>query len=264
MVKKKGFALILLIVVIVTITTYLIFISPLKQNVKPYKTANKAVGNNGTFAISGIVWTNGLVKEEKETLGIDSDYQIEKPLPPLSQQGWPETTDGAFLIKNSFDFSDYLGKCVSVSGKIKEGWENLQGSNYEINGKWTFNRSAVVVDSMETISFEECFIKDQAEKGNEEYVTIEYRTVKGKLSFGVRPAPDINYDFIITPDEPFIDSQNPSGQRIPTKNLDISPSSDDIFLLILNNIGKKVEISGYMQWGYMESRFLRVEKILIL
>lgn len=270
MTERKRFVLFLIILIgSLLLSIAFLFINTFnKQNTQTGEnniSSNSYIKEGKPLSLIGLVWTSGLMQEEEVVLGISSNYQIVKPLPPKPQQGWSENTDGMYLINNGFDFSNYLGKCVSVSGKINSGWESLENNKYEINEKWTYNRSAMVVNKIDVTDFNNCIVShDRAVKDKKTLEGLDYKVAKGVLEFGKRPAPDISYDFIIILDEPFIDEQSASGKPILTKQLDISPGNDEIFMRIIDNIGKKAEISGYMEWGYAESRFLRVDNLQII
>ena len=218
---------------------------------------------NNQVNLTGVVWTSGLMEQKKETLNIDSDYQIVKA---LLSNGWIDKISGMYLVSDgTLDLSSYLGKCVTINGRIKSEWENLINNNYEINGKWTYNRSAIIIDGIEVEDIDLCKGDyDRTIKDKNVLEISEYKTAIGILGFAERPAPDISYDLEIILNEPFIDELNSSGNPVLTKRLDVSPGTGEIYKQIINNIGRKVEIGGYMEWGYAESRFLRVEKLTIL
>jgi len=64
-------------------------------------------------------------------------------------------------------------------------------------------------------------------------------------------------------EKPYLDQENATGQSIWTNRIDIAAASEELLLNMLGNIGKKVEVEGYWQWGYAESRFFRVDKMVI-
>lgn len=218
--------------------------------------------DHDSVSITGIVWTSGLQKENKEALGIDSDYQVSDLQLP---DKWNEKITGMFLITDNIKLSEYLGKCVIIKGKVKEGWEDLEKNNYEINGKWTFNRSVLIIDKISEEEIAKCIGSyDRTVKGEEQSGGIGYKTAVGVLSFAKRPAPDINYDLEIILHEPFIDELNAQGYPVVMKKLDIFAGSDEIYRQIINNIGNKVEVGGYLQWGHAETRFLNVDLLRVL
>lgn len=166
------------------------------------------------------------------------------------------------MVNNDNDFSQYIGECVTVNGKLADGWERLEENNYEINGRWTFNRSAIIVHEINKEDISLCAsdydrtVKDQAiiESSRRE-------SVKGILEFAKRPAPDIDYDFVLRTDDPLVGEQNAVGYLVEINKLNIDPGTDEILALFIENIGKEVEVHGYMVWEYSESRILVVDSM---
>lgn len=220
--------------------------------------------SNTGISLVGMIWTSGLSEEEKTFYNIDSKYQLTKT--DVSPEGWSGKIFGYFLSSTETDLSSYLGKCVSVNGKIRNGWEQLESNNYEINGHGTYYRSALTVSRIEPVDIERC-VGDFGLRVKDPQLLkqLEYIKAKGVLSFtSNRPAPDINYDLEIKLSEPFTDELDSSGNPVLMDRLDISPETDEIYIEILKNIGKKVEVEGTMEWGYSESRYLSVSKLRVL
>jgi len=215
---------------------------------------------NQESSYQGIIWTCGLNNEEKTALGINSNYQLVKS---VSSIGWSGSTKGLFLISNNLNLSQHLGNCVEISGKIKDGWENLLINNYEINGVWTYYRSALNVSKINKIDIEKCIIDYNTIPKDIKY--FKYKTVVGTLSFTKkRPAPDITSDLEIKLDEPFMDENNASSQPVLITTMEIAGGTDELYIQILNNIGKKVEAGGYIQTGYAEGTYLNINRLRIL
>lgn len=270
MLKKRSLVLlpIILVVALLLLIVFIFFNTFQKQNQRTVRnniSANLGTKNNESLTLIGTVWTSGLAQEEKDTLGINSNYQLVKTSQPKYRNGWGEKTDGMYLINNDNNLSNYLGKCVSVYGKIKNGWEYIENNKYEINGRWTYRRSAMVVSKLDILELDNCLVSyDVIVKDKKLLEGLEYKNAKGTLDFAERPAPDISYDFKIILDEPFIDAMNASGKPVLTKQVDISAGSYEIYKQVISNLGKKIGVGGYMEWGYAESRFLRVDKIQTL
>lgn len=264
--KGYIFLPIILAVVLVLFIVFIIYQSSSKSSdtngnlPTPFDTVNL---KQEQISLTGMVWTSGLVDYEQEVLNLTSEYQLVKS---IVSDGWLGKITGMFLISNnSVNLETYLGKCVTVNGEIKYGWENLIDNNYEINGKWTYYRSALVVDNINTNDINSCIGDyDRTIKDKKLLYGSEYKTTKGTLGFARRLTPDMGYDLEILLDEPFTDELNASGNSIQTGRLDISSGSSQIFKRLISNIGKKVEVSGYMEWGYAESRFLSVDKLEII
>ena len=244
------------------IISLLIFNTSINQRTRTGK--NNISGNSDnkeeTLSLTGMVMTSGLSDSEKKVLDIKADYQLIKG---INSEDWPEKINGMFLENLNIDYSKYHGKCVYLTGKIKKGWEDLQRDNYEINGMWSYYRSTINTETIKPLEYKECIGKNYTLDHGNRTDNTEYKVALGTLNFTKRPAPDISEDIEIILDKPFIDDQNASGQPVITKRLNITPATDEIYLKMLENIGKKAEVSGYMVWGYFESRYLNVYSIQI-
>src|SRR3989344_9280954 len=228
--KKNNNGFVLLPIVL--IATLLLLVTVIFLNFSQKQDLRKS--NNSLFigietnedkllSLSGIIWTSGLMDSEKEVLNINTEYQIVKS---LSSQGWNENTNGMFLINNGIDFKEYIGKCVAIDGEIVTGWEQLEKNNYEINGKWTYNRSAIIVLEINEEDLGQCIVDyDSTVKDKAIVDNSSYENVRGKLEFAIRPAPDIGYDFVIIPNEPFVDEQSAAGYPVEINKLDINPGT---------------------------------------
>jgi hypothetical protein len=264
--KYSGFVLlpIILIVTLIILIIVIFFNISQKQDLRKSNnnvSTNLEVKEEKLLSLSGMVWTSGLMDSEKEVLDISTDYQIVKS---LLSKGWNENTDGMFLISNGIDFKQYVGKCVTINGEISDGWNRLEKNNYEINGKWTYNRSAIVVQEIIEEDLGQCISDyDRTVKDKVIIENSKHESVRGILEFAKRPAPDIGYDFVIIPNEPFVDEQSAAGYPVEINKLDINPGTDEIFTQLTENIGKEAEVGGYMVWGYSESRYLVVDKLQI-
>jgi len=213
------------------------------------------------FTLTGIVYTSGLTYEERGVLNAFSDFQLEKT--PISK-GWPEgKIYGVYLEPNEMGFRKYLGNCVSIEGNTKKGWEGLESKSFEINGKWTYNRSVLIVDKVELKNIRDCIDDYDLAIADEKILkTLDRKILTGTLRFtNGRPSPDISYDLEIKLDEPFIDEMSASGRPFLVTILDIQAATDDVHIQVLENIGKEVELEGYIEWGYAESRFFRVTSL---
>lgn len=217
---------------------------------------------DASFTLTGAVWTSGLMAEEQDQLGISSDYQLVKPSAAELQKGWNTRSDGMYLVSTAEDLNSFLGKCVSVTGSLYPGWENLESNNYEINGKWTYGRSAMLVRRIAVVAPDNCYvIYPGTPVDSQSDLNSDYKTFSGVLGFAQRPAPDISYDLKIILDKPFKDIYSSTGQSELASQLDISPRTTELYLLMLGNIGRQVEIGGYVNWGYAESWFLSVDRL---
>ncbi len=262
--KFRRVIIIIVVVSVLSIITYL-FINLSKkrggQKTAPEQAVESKADNGSTLTLRGIIWTSGLTDQEKRSFDTKADYQLEKT--PYSKD-WPEEIYGMFLESGSYNYSEYLGKCVEITGNIRKGWENLIKDNYEINGKWTYSRSDLDVNKITVLYIKECIGDfDYTAKNRNPEDKPESKTASGILNFAKRPAPDIGYDLELLLDKPFTDELNSSGDTTLTERLDITPSTDELYVQILENIGKKVIVSGSMVWGYSESRYMVADELQI-
>ena len=213
------------------------------------------------ITISGIIFTSGLSDDEKNTFKINSDYQLIKSAP---ENSWEDPVNTYFLYANGLDLSKYLGKCVNLTGYLYSGWENIDKNNFLVNGRWTYDRSAFAIGSVSEKGLTECINDFDNTVKPEEGVKIKHLTFTGILNISKRLSPDINYDFEINIEKIFIDEVNATGESVEQSKLVILPATDELLIEFLGNVGKQVEVGGYMQWGYSESRFLMVDSVIAL
>ncbi len=158
-----------------------------------------------------------------------------------------------FLIQSTtqnFNQEHYLGKCVKVNLDLS--------SNFD--GKTTNNdRLYAHIDTIEPLAYEQCTPYGKYLRPLEKQTDFT-----GVIKRFERPAPDIGYDYILDLDEPYLDTTHMSG--IPT-NLDATvliPLDDTVWKDIEETIGMPVKVSGAFEWGYAESKFLRVSSVVSL
>jgi len=90
---------------------------------------------------------------------------------------------------------------------------------------------------------------------------FETLTFTGTVESMTRPAPDINYDFALRLDEPFLNKLSAYGEDTLETTLVLIGATDDIQNQIASNIGNHVTVTAVLEWGYAESQFLRVSGI---
>jgi len=264
--KIQGLVLLMFILLVSLLFLLISLFLNSSQKQKPPKTnyispTNFVFKDNEQIKLTGMLWTSGLMDEEKNRLGIDSDYQLERS---MLNNNWGEKIDGMYLL-GDFDLRKYLGKCVDVMGKIEDGWQDLENNKYEINNQYTYGRSAMIVSKIDITQYNNCYVGNDIVPTLPEDPDYEQvrQTFRGTIGFSKRPAPDIDYDLELLLEKPYLDQENATGQSIWTNRIDIAAASEELLLNMLGNIGKKVEVEGYWQWGYAESRFFRVDKMVI-
>lgn len=198
--------------------------------------------------VTGVIRTSGLSDEEKQKYGLTAvnfqvtdfgDYQ------KAYQDG---QIMGYFLISNSIG-DELLGKCVRVTGSIPEEWKNKNKAD-------VYNRSTLNVTNMEKVSNTNCAPYTQTQPVIDN--TQEKLVLRGTVAHSKRPAPDIGYDYQIRLSEPFVDKYSSAGSPQKVSLVDVTPTTNDLWNELENNIDKEVTVEGYMVWGYAESRFLQI------
>jgi len=200
-----------------------------------------------TISVTGVIRSAGLMEEEKVKFGLPNvKYQITDFV-----QG-SESADiyGYYLITNDDTLGSLMGKCVKVAGTVPGEWKEK-----DLGNPFTYSRSALDLISFENLDYTSCnpYSNITADPSDEQKFTLQ-----GVIIHDERPAPDIGYDYIFTPDKPFYDKFSPAGSGQYTSVISASPSSKNTWIDTENNIGKKVEIEGYMLWGYAESKYFEI------
>jgi len=198
---------------------------------------------NETVA-TGVLRTSGLSEEEKQKFGLATvNYQITDF--KASQEG---QVTGYYLLSNAIS-DELLGKCVRVAGMIPQEWKSKNKGD-------SYNRLALNIANIEKIDNSSCNPYSQIPPTVDN--TQEKLVLRGTAIHGKRPSPDIGYDYQLKLVEPFVDKFSSAGSPQKVNLVDISPSTDSIWIELENNINKEINVEGYMVWGYAESRFLSV------
>lgn len=205
--------------------------------------------------ITGVIRTSGLLVEEKKTLGLStSDYQITSFPQGISTDLGVQ----GYYLESGEILDDYLGKCVSIEGYIKSGWEEIKDKDFTINDKYTYSRGALTLKSVNIINYSRCFESEgKAVKITPSADTI---TLKGVFQHSTRPAPDIGYDYELMLFEPYFDELNAQGITNINK-IEVVPSPNITIPTLESFISKEVTLEGQIEWGYAESRVFRASRI---
>lgn len=156
-----------------------------------------------------------------------------------------------FIEDTNFDYQAFVGKCVRAKIKI------LEYPNYSVRDAYMG-----IPVNITSLSFanNQSACKYYSQKGDP--INAEYLTLSGTLKRLERPSPDVDYDYTLTLDEPYLDTNNAAGLNMYVKNIVIMPGSNSLWLDVENNIGKHVKIVGYFSWGFAESKYFRVTSIV--
>lgn len=189
------------------------------------------------ISIIGVLRTSGLSDEEKQTFSLPNvDFQV------IHLRD--NNVSGYYLQTNTLT-EEMLGSCIEVTGVIPAEWKNK-------DIKDTYNRSALDVSSIETIDRSICYPYSQLNTSEE---IGEVAVLNGVITHRKRPAPDIGYDYELTLSAPFVDKLSSYGSPQTLHSVSVIPESDQVWITLEQNIGKKITIKGVMKWGYAESRY---------
>jgi hypothetical protein len=188
-----------------------------------------SVSADSVISVYGIIQSSGLQQFDKPL--VNADFQL------ISE-------NHRFFLVTESELEDYWGKCVSVKGKLAEGWSL---NTVEFEGKYAFGAIALKMDSIQLFPENRCFSFIWNQEKNEKLSYTE--SIQGLLVRHKRPAPDIAMDYAIISDIPVPHPQEPTyGMReIPVY---IHISMDEINRLIENRV--QIRTFGELKGGYAE------------
>jgi len=197
----------------------------------------------------GIIRTAGLSDEEKQKNDIAS---VQFQLTDFGRNEASQNLQGFYLLANNKSIETLVGACVAVTGTIPLEWKNKSQND-------PYNRSVLRITKIEKLDNSKCNPYAQASAGD----TGESKklTFRGAIKRATRVSPDINYDYQIQLKEPYLDNTSASGSPQETSSFDIIPSTNETWISLENNINKEVEITGYLAWGYAESKYIDIVSI---
>lgn len=217
-----------------------------KNQVVPKPTAGQtSAAASDKITVTGVIRTGGLAPEEKLRLNLPAAaFQLTDFVKP----GEPQKISGYYLLATDQTVAPFLGKCVRVSGTIPEDWKVRDLAD-------SYSRSVLNALTLEEIPTPVCQPYAAAPQNN---YPGEKMTLNGIIGPGHRPAPDIGYDYQIELTTPFIDETSASGSPQPVSAIGVVPGTNAVWLDLEKHLGKKVEINGYLQWGYAESKIFEI------
>lgn len=215
-------------------------------------------GDSTQFSILGVIRTGGVSPEDQARWQLSSipEYQI-TDFAPIDQTDL-SVPYGYFLtdIPAKLGLGSYVGTCVLLQGNIEPSWSRLELRD-------TYGRSALHPTKL--------VIKPLSECANA-YTYPHYeltdptqfppRTFTGLLTRANRPAPDINYDYQLTFDQPVSDISDSSGTGIPPAAISVVPTSPTIWADVERLVNSSVTIVGPVAWGYAESQVLLITSVV--
>ena len=89
----------------------------------------------------------------------------------------------------------------------------------------------------------------------------ETLTFSGTIEPMTRPAPDINYDYALRLDQPFLNKLSAYGEDTLETTMVLMGDTPDLQNQIVSNVGNHVSVTATLEWGYAESQYLKVLEI---
>jgi len=194
----------------------------------------------------GVVRSSGLSADLQARLDFIGRYQI-TDLGPNSTYPF-----NSYFIKDDLpELYTNLGKCVFLQGTVN----NTLESTLLLNPNETF----FSVTNLTPLAYTQC--SPYFDPVDPITPTLKSQIFTGTIQRTDRVAPDINYDYELILDEPFVDEFNASGLPLTQTRLTIMPRSNTIWQQIEETIGQKVRVIGTMEWGYAESRHFVIKEL---
>ncbi len=239
----------ILLTLIVVFILFGIFIFSFLRGDLPQNDSNK-------ITIQGFIRSDGLQTNERQNLGLTYiHYQITDFNKDIYGNG---AIQGYFLEITDPTYGTYLGKCVQITGRIKSGWEDITQNTFNLETQYTFERSALLPETVSVLEYDECRIQKLSPSSAMTKENI--RSFSGRIVRMNRPASDIAYDYALYVwGEAVNEAFNASGE--PTTQIALVPSNHDIAKDIETSVGAMAAVSGYKIWGYAETAYLFVTEI---
>jgi predicted small lipoprotein YifL len=186
--------------------------------------------------LTGLLQSSGLQPQEARALGIpDAHYQL--------------ITQKAYFLQGSDSLQYYQGQCVTLIGRMAEGWEEHPD---HMDGQTTYGRGLFRVERIKVQPFSFCHSSDttaSAPRGRQ----VRYR---GTVAHRQRPAPDIAYDYALQLQKPYRDDNHPIEPGMLVRSLPLVTAEFEVLSRLENAIltGESVEIEGVQHQGYAEQQ----------
>jgi len=234
---------------------FLLSVRPSKKEIVPVINDTSLIK---PINIVGVIRTNGLGDEEKKSLVLNtSKYQITD----LNNINDDNKILGYFLESKLSEIGKHLGKCVHIKGTIKQGWKDITKNNFQFNQKYTYQNSVLIPSQIKQLDFNKC---NPYRYDNSQNITNQnnFRSYRGIIRRINRPSPDINYDYEIILSVSTKEMYGSTGIVSNLTRIDFTPLNNNIWEEMEKRAGKVVTVEGYKTWGYGESEYLLITKIL--
>lgn len=221
------------------------FVLNSKNKISSQQSPTKSQANQ--TVITGVIRTSGLSDKEKQKYGLTAvNYQV-TDFGDYQKTYQADQIMGYFLLPDNID-DELMGKCVRITGTIPEEWENKAVA---------YNRSVLSMTNIEKVNNMNCTPYAQPTIDN----TQEKLVLRGIVIHSKRPSPDIGYDYQLRLSEPFVDKLSSAGSPQKVNLVDVTPTTNDLWSELENNMDNEIIVEGYMVWGYSESRYLQITNV---
>lgn len=202
--------------------------------------------------VTGIIRSSGLSIDEKQKFDLNNvNYQITD----FSKKNEIQNIFGYYLIADSNEdkiIGSLIGQCVEVTGTEPSNWKGINKSD-------SYLRAVLKLNKIDHVDNSQC--EPYSSIPSKDIAGTEKITLRGVVNNSNRPAPDINYDYQVELSKPHLDNDNASGKPQKIILLTVVPDTNNVWMELTNNINQEVEIQGYMEWGYSESKYFRITSI---
>jgi hypothetical protein len=219
----------------------------------------------GTTNVTGILRQMDLDTATKTQLSLkNGQYQLTQ-LNKTSVGKLPYKASSAYIEESPTELSSLVGKCVTIKGRIDTTWLTEITKNKDFNVQDTYNGVVFTPKSITKNDFSACDWYSADKPTN--FATsvpkgVLEATFSGTFSRMDTAIPDIdtyNYKFVF--EEPYLLRNNSSGLPQKVNSMPVLPINTDVWVLIENKLGNKVQTKAYELWGYMESKYLMVTSV---
>ena len=198
------------------------------------------------MTITGVIRTSGLSDYERQKLDLTNVIYQLTDFNRIDKQD----INGYYLLSSDKTIETFLGTCVQIIGTEPTEWKNKNKSD-------SYLRTTILLNSISQIDNSKC--SPYSVNPSENIAGTEKLTLRGIVSNNNRPAPDINYDYQIKLSKPFLDKNSSSGSPQQVSLVDAVPDTNNVWIELTNNLNHEVEIQGYMEWGYAESKYFKIQ-----
>ncbi len=254
MIRSK---LLVIAVIILVLTVFLVAVY------KKLPTSNRQTKMNYlvNFEATGILREMDLDEDLKTNRFIaEGRFQLTR-LNAYDEKKLPYETSSVFIEKYPGNTADFIGKCVTIKGGLNSNWINKIDKAFEKN-KFKYNALVFEATAVDKNDYDKC-------DGYKDYIDSivpkdsKPITLSGVIRRQPRTVPDVGpYDYILMLTEPYTIQINSSGEPQKVEYMPIEPQNNDVWVKLENKVGKTTAVEAYELWGYFESKYLLVTRVM--